>query len=63
VRFLLEFLRIEVTESADINVSQAFTAAAALVALAVLIFRYRAAIQRRLRGEVSEPAKNARRST
>jgi phosphatidylglycerol:prolipoprotein diacylglycerol transferase len=63
VRFLLEFLRIEVTKAGGINVSQAFTAVAALAALAVFVFRYRATIRRWLSGDSAKSAKSARRST
>ncbi len=40
-RFFLEFLRLEVTMSGDINVSQAFSAGAAILAAIILVFRHR----------------------
>jgi phosphatidylglycerol:prolipoprotein diacylglycerol transferase len=49
-RFLLEFLRIEVTLSGGVNVSQAFSLGAALVSAALLITRHREALRARLRG-------------
>ena len=42
IRFLLEFLRVDSTLVGVVNVSQAFTAAAGLIALAVLFWRHRA---------------------
>ena len=60
VRFFLEFLRIEVTLSYGVNVSQAVSGAAALIAAALLIFRHREALLARLRGEV--PHQNKRRA-
>lgn len=46
-RFLLEFLRIEVTVSGGVNVSQAFSAAAAILAVVLLIVRHREVLRRR----------------
>ncbi|HEX3053937.1 MAG TPA: prolipoprotein diacylglyceryl transferase [Aggregatilineaceae bacterium] len=40
-RFFLEFLRLEVTMSGDINVSQAFSAGAAILSAIILVFRHR----------------------
>jgi phosphatidylglycerol---prolipoprotein diacylglyceryl transferase len=44
-RFLLEFLRLEVTMVGDVNVSQAFSAAVAVIAAGVLAFRHREALR------------------
>jgi phosphatidylglycerol:prolipoprotein diacylglycerol transferase len=60
VRFFLEFLRIEVTLSYGINVSQAVSGAAAVIAAAILIFRHREALAARLRGET--PRRGKRRA-
>lgn len=46
-RYFLEFLRIEVTTAGGINVSQVFSAGAALLALVVLLWRHRAALRAR----------------
>lgn len=45
VRALLEFLRIEVTTSGGVNVSQVFSAVAALLALLILLWRHRASLR------------------
>ncbi|MBN1562610.1 MAG: prolipoprotein diacylglyceryl transferase [Anaerolineae bacterium] len=50
IRFLLEFLRIEITTSGGVNVSQAVSAAAVIVGLILLMMRHRAALLARLRG-------------
>ena len=49
-RYFLEFLRLEVTLSGGVNVSQAVSAGAAILALLVLLFRHRTALLARLRG-------------
>lgn len=51
VRFLLEFLRIEVTEVDGLNVSQIFSGAAALLGLALLLYRHRDTLLDRWRGK------------
>jgi phosphatidylglycerol:prolipoprotein diacylglycerol transferase len=43
VRFLLEFLRVEVTKVGDVNLSQMVTAVAFAVAVGLLAFRHRGA--------------------
>lgn len=48
VRFLLEFLRIEVTKAGGINVSQVFTGIAAVIALGVLLYHHHRALRQRL---------------
>ncbi len=48
-RFFLEFLRIEVTLSGGINVSQAVSASAALISMLLLIYRHRDALAQRLK--------------
>jgi phosphatidylglycerol:prolipoprotein diacylglycerol transferase len=48
-RFFLEFLRIEVTLSGGINVSQAVSANAALISTLLLIYRHRDALARWLK--------------
>jgi len=50
-RFFLEYLRIEVTMSGGVNVSQVFSAVVALVATALLFFRHRDALIQRFRGK------------
>jgi phosphatidylglycerol:prolipoprotein diacylglycerol transferase len=57
VRFFLEFLRIEVTMSYGINVSQAVSGAAALIAAALLLIRHRSELMARLRGEAPRQSK------
>ncbi len=47
VRFFLEFLRIEVTLAGGVNVSQAVSAGAAILAAALLFYRHRAALLHR----------------
>ncbi len=49
VRFLLEFLRIEVTLSGGVNVSQAVSLGAAILAVLLLAYRHRRALWARLR--------------
>jgi phosphatidylglycerol:prolipoprotein diacylglycerol transferase len=49
VRFLLEFLRIEVTLSGGVNVSQVFSLVAAILAALLLAYRHRRALWSRLR--------------
>lgn len=49
VRFLLEFLRIEVTLSGGVNVSQVFSLGAAILAALLLAYRHRRALWSRLR--------------
>lgn len=49
VRFLLEFLRIEVTLSGGVNVSQVFSLGAAILAALLLAYRHRRALWGRLR--------------
>lgn len=61
-RYFLEFLRIEVTVSGGLNVSQAASAGAALLALAVLIVRHRHTLLRRLRRQ-RDPASNTQEHT
>ena len=56
-RFLLEFLRIEVTLSYGVNVSQAVSGAAALIAAVALIVRHREELAARLRGETPRQGK------
>lgn len=51
-RFLLEYLRVDVTLVNGINVSQVTTAVAGLAALALLIARHRDALLKRTRGSV-----------
>ena len=55
IRFFLEFLRIEITTSGGINVSQAVSAAAIVVGLIVLIMRHRVVLIARLRGSDKNP--------
>jgi len=45
-RFLLEYLRIEVTLSGGVNVSQVFSLGAAILAALILLWRHRAALRR-----------------
>jgi phosphatidylglycerol:prolipoprotein diacylglycerol transferase len=59
VRALLEFLRIEVTLSYGVNVSQVFSAAAAAVAFVLLLWRHRHALRGWLRGALSSPSRAA----
>ncbi len=47
IRFLLEFLRIEVAMAGGVNVSQTFSGVAALVAAALLLWRHRADLRAR----------------
>lgn len=54
VRFLLEFLRIEVTLSGGVNVSQAVSAITALVGIVLLLYRHRATWLGRWRGPVHQ---------
>ncbi len=61
VRFFLEFLRIEVTMSGGINVSQAVSGAAAVCAAALLLFRHRETLLARLRGEKPRQSKQKTR--
>ena len=49
VRFLLEFLRIEVTLSGGVNVSQVFSLGAAILAALLLAYRHRRVLWARLR--------------
>lgn len=57
IRYLLEFLRIEVAMSGGINVSQTVSGLAALVGVGLLLFRHRAALLRRgqVSGEYDQP--------
>lgn len=48
-RFFLEFLRLEVTTAGGVNVSQVVSAGAALIGLALLLWRHRAALLARKR--------------
>ncbi len=48
-RFLLEYLRLEVTLSGGVNVSQAVSGVSALLALVLLLIRHRVDLQRWLR--------------
>lgn len=62
VRFFLEFLRIEVTVSGGVNVSQVFSLLVAIAALLLLLYRHRHDLARRLRrapadAERSRPAR------
>jgi phosphatidylglycerol---prolipoprotein diacylglyceryl transferase len=50
-RYFLEYLRIEVTLSDGMNVSQVVSGGAALLALLILIVRHRHALLNRIRGE------------
>jgi phosphatidylglycerol---prolipoprotein diacylglyceryl transferase len=43
IRFLLEFLRVEVTKVGDVNLSQLVTAIAFAIAVGLLVFRHRGA--------------------
>ncbi len=52
-RFFLEFLRIEVTLSGGINVSQTVSASAALISTLMLIYRHRDALARWLRSQLN----------
>lgn len=58
-RFFLEFLRIEVTMSGGVNVSQAFSAITAVLAAGILLYRHRDDLLRR--GE--ESPRKKRRAT
>lgn len=49
-RYALEFLRIEITTSGSMNVSQAFSLAAAIIALLILLWRHRGDIRARVGG-------------
>jgi len=59
-RYFLEFLRLEVTLSGGVNVSQAVSAGAAILAVLVLLVRHRAALLARLRGE--SPQRRSRKA-
>ncbi|MBN1681845.1 MAG: prolipoprotein diacylglyceryl transferase [Anaerolineae bacterium] len=53
-RFFLEYLRIEVTMANGVNVSQAFSAAVALIAAGVLLYTYRDSLRSRRHTSTSE---------
>lgn len=56
-RYVLEFLRIEVTTAGGVNVSQVFSIGAAALALALLLWRHRAALLHR--GQPDEEARHS----
>ena len=59
-RYALEFLRLEITTAGGVNVSQAFSAAAALLALLALLWRHRAVLRTRFGSTHAAPTRSAR---
>ena len=62
VRFLLEYLRVDVTLVNGVNVSQVTTAVTGIVALILLIARHRDLLRDRARNAQRDAAETARRS-
>jgi phosphatidylglycerol:prolipoprotein diacylglycerol transferase len=62
VRFLLEYLRVDVTLVNGVNVSQVTTAVTGIVALVLLIVRHRDLLRGRTRSTQRDAAETARRS-